>query len=299
MMGLGIGLEFARAENTILEEALRLAQAAGYEFVEPYVYSPLQLPVNSHLVLATVSAYHHLNLSSTDRAAFRARLSERSLGLSALDAHCSLLLPQVGVPYLQAAIDLAAELECPMVISDEGPVPTEWMDLGRAFDLLCFSLEPVVRHARARGVLFALELHNALTARMEYLEKLLTRFGPTELGVNFDTGNSFLAGHDPVEYARRVADRVVHVHVKDIPASLLHQRGQVTGTRVGVAVGEGVVDVRGVIGVLSHAGYTGVLSVECDTAAQAQTSVPVLRDWIQSAVKTAASGERARAVPSI
>ena len=66
--------------------------------------------------------------------------------------------------------------------------------------------------------------------------------------MNFDTGNSFLAGNDPVEYVRLVASRVVHVHVKDIPASQLPERGKVTGTRVGVAVGEGVVDLRGVLG---------------------------------------------------
>ena len=77
------------------------------------------------------------------------------------------------------------------------------------------------------------------------------------MGVNFDTGNSFLAGNDPVEYLRGVAGRVVHVHVKDIPAAQLPDRGKITGTRVGVAVGDGVVDLAGIVGVLAAVRYRG------------------------------------------
>jgi len=77
----------------------------------------------------------------------------------------------------------------------------------------------------------------------------------------------------PVEYLRGIADRVIHVHLKDIPAAQVSERGRVTGTRVGVAAGEGVLDLPGIVGVLAEAGYTGVLSVECDTLSQAQRSL--------------------------
>ena len=276
----GLNLEFARSERFDLEQALRATAEAGYRFGEPYVYSEGSLGLISHLTGQTTSAYHHLNADHVDLARLRQLRDALGLRFSAFDAHTSLLLPQVGVPYLRRALDLAADLECPLVVSDEGPLPTDWMALDQGFDILCVSLEAVVRHARKRGVRFALELHNALTAQPDYLVKLLQRFGPADLGVNFDTGNSFLAGNDPVDYVRRVADRVVHVHVKDIPASQLPERGKVTGTRVGVAVGEGVVDVRGVLAVLAAAGYDGVLSVECDTLAQARASYPVLQRWI-------------------
>jgi sugar phosphate isomerase/epimerase len=278
-MQSGLNLEFARTEKLDLPGALRAAAEAGYRFVEPYVYSEVSLAINSHLTLQTASGYHHLNADHLDVVGLRRDRDELGLHFSALDAHASLLLPQVGVPYLRRALDLAAELDCPFVVSDEGPLP-EWLTLDQAFDILCISLEAVVRHAQTRGVRFALELHNALTAQPNYLLKLLSRFGPAEVGVNFDTGNCFLAGNDPVGYVRRVADRVVHVHIKDIPASQLPERGKVTGTRVGVAVGDGVVDVRGVLAALAGAGYSGVLSVECDTLAQARASGPVLQRWI-------------------
>ena len=278
----GLNLEFARSEQLDLEHALRAAAEAGYRFVEPYVYADVALSLNSHLTLQTASAYHHLDANHLDVARLRQLRDALGLRFSAFDAHASLLLPQVGVPYLRRALDLAAELDCPLVMSDEGPVPTDWMTIDQGFDILCICVEAVVRDAQQRGVRFAIELHNALTAQPAYLVRLLQRFGPEELGVNFDTGNTFLAGNDPVEYVRRVAGRVVHVHVKDIPASQLPSRGRVTGTRVGVAVGDGVVDVRGVLAVLWEAGYHGVLSVECDTLAQARTSYPVLQHWIQA-----------------
>ncbi|MHC4403625.1 MAG: sugar phosphate isomerase/epimerase family protein [Planctomycetota bacterium] len=275
-MQAGLNLEFARTEGLGLEEAFSRAAGLGYRFVEPYAYSHVSLAVNSHLTIHTATGYCHVDTAETSPQAVNALRREHGVELSALDAHATLLLPQLGVPYVRAAVDFAAEVECPIVMSDEGPVPEEWMPLDRAFDLMCTSLEAIIPHAQSRGVGYAMELHNALTARPDMLVKLLARFGPDELGVNFDTGNCFLAGNDPVDYLRRVADRVVHVHVKDIPESQLHERGKVTGTRVGVAAGDGVVDLAGCVGVLARAGYRGVLSVECDTLEQAERSLAYL-----------------------
>jgi sugar phosphate isomerase/epimerase len=266
------------------ETALRQARAAGYLFVEPYVYSPLSVAINSHLLVSTISPYYHLDAGRVHPGPLSRLLGELGLSFSAMDAHTSLLLPQVGVPALRRAIDLAVELNCPLVISDEGPLPTDWMSLEQGFDVLCLSLESVVAYAQKRQVKFALEMHNALTTRPDYLRRILAQFGPGELGLNFDTGNSFLAGNDPVEHARQVAQRVVHVHLKDIPEWLLAERGRVTGARVGVAIGGGVVDLRGVVSALATAGYQGVLSVECGTLTQAKASLPTVRELVRDAV---------------
>ena len=276
----GINLEIARSERLAPEEAMAHAADAGYRYVEPYVYSDVALPVNSHLTVRAESPYHHFHTNRTDPAAINALRKELDLSFSAIDAHCTLLLPQIGVPYLRAAIDFAAEVACPIVMSDEGPVPEGWMTLGRGFDLMRISLDQVIRYAHTRGVLYAMELHNALTARPDYLIRMLDNYGPDDLGVNFDTGNAFLAGNDPVGYLKQVADRVVHVHIKDIPESQLHERGKVTGTRVGVAAGQGVIDLPGIVDALRSVGFDGVLSVECDTLEQARQSLPYLEGLI-------------------
>ena len=74
----------------------------------------------------------------------------------------------------------------------------------------------------------------------------------------------------------------MHVHIKSIPAAQPTERGKVTGTRVGVAVGQGVVDLVGVVAVLAKAGYTGVLSVGCDTADQPRASLSTLNHLIRT-----------------
>lgn len=281
MMKIGLNLEFARTENLSATQAMKLAAEAGYKYVEPYVYSDITLPINSHLTLHGDTPYHHFHIGQTDVTALNKLRNDLGLTFSAVDAHCSLLLPQLGAGYLKRAIDFAAQVSCPIVVSDEGPLSLDWMDLDKSFDIMCFTLAEVVKYSRSRSVLYAMELHNALTARPDYLVKLLERFGPDELGVNFDTGNSFLAGNDPVGYVRRVADRVIHVHIKDIPKSQLGQRGKVTGTRVGVAAGDGEIDLLGIVEVLGNVGYDGVLSVECDTLDQARRSLAYLRGLIE------------------
>jgi hypothetical protein len=66
-----------------------------------------------------------------------------------------------------------------------------------------------------------------------------------------------------------------------IPRSQLDQRGKVTGTRVGVAAGDGEVDLPGIIEVLKNTGYDGVLSAECDTFDQATRSLAYLKALIE------------------
>ena len=69
------------------------------------------------------------------------------------------------------------------------------------------------------------------------------------IGINFDTGNSYLCGHDPYAWLERVADRLVHLHAKDISAQQsTSERGKVTGTPVGCACGDGVIDWSRVVG---------------------------------------------------
>ena len=279
-MQVSLNLEYARSEGLPLQHAMRKAADIGYRYVEPYVYSHVSLPINSHLSLTSDLAYHHIDTGTGSADELNRLRRKLMLEFSAFDAHTSLLLPQVGVMYIRRAIESAAEVECPIVMSDEGPVPEEWMPLDQAFEIMCVSLEAIIPYAQSHGVRFAMELHNALTARPDMLTRLIDRFGPDELGVNFDTGNAFLAGNDPVEYLRRVVNRVVHVHIKDIPESQLHERGKVTGTRVGVAAGDGVVDLPGVVDVLAEAGYQGVLSVECDTLEQARRSLPYMKQLI-------------------
>ncbi|GAA4240942.1 sugar phosphate isomerase/epimerase [Actinomadura meridiana] len=87
-----------------------------------------------------------------------------------------------------------------------------------------------------------------------------------------DTGHLLIAGVDPGELAARAADRIAHVHLKDVDAALADdvRRGRTPYTdavRTGVyrPLGTGDIDIRGIIGSLEDAGYDGWYVLEQDT----------------------------------
>jgi sugar phosphate isomerase/epimerase len=76
-----------------------------------------------------------------------------------------------------------------------------------------------------------------------------------------------------------VVKRLVHLHAKDIS---IHQsgaeRGKVTGTPVGCACGDGVIDWARVIAIVRKSCPRDiVLSVECGTIDQAERSINHLK----------------------
>ena len=106
------------------------------------------------------------------------------------------------------------------------------------------------------------------------LWRLATQNASDRIGINFDTGNSYLAGEDPVKWLRHVRNKLVHLHAKDISVQQSDaERGKVTGTPVGCACGDGVVDWRRIVEVCKGAPRKIVMSVECGTIEQAERSM--------------------------
>jgi sugar phosphate isomerase/epimerase len=92
-----------------------------------------------------------------------------------------------------------------------------------------------------------------------------------------------LCGHDPLKWLAKIIWRVVHIHAKDI--SVQHskaERSKVTGTPVGCACGDGVIDWAKVIGLCRKAKRDLVLSVECGTVEQAASSIEHLKPLLQN-----------------
>lgn len=76
------------------------------------------------------------------------------------------------------------------------------------------------------------------------------------IGVALDTGNLAAQGGDPVRAVRELAGRIIHVHLKDVPA---------VGSHDCVAIGTGIVDAAGIMRELKACGYDGWLSIEIET----------------------------------
>jgi len=74
----------------------------------------------------------------------------------------------------------------------------------------------------------------------------------------------------------------VHLHAKDI--SIEHsdeERGKVTGTPVGCACGDGVIDWKRMIAIAEKCPRDIVFSVECGTIEQAQRSFTHLMSLVE------------------
>jgi hypothetical protein len=54
-MQAGLNLEFARSGGLTLDAAMAKAAEVGHRYVEPYVYSRVCVPINSHLVLESAN----------------------------------------------------------------------------------------------------------------------------------------------------------------------------------------------------------------------------------------------------
>ena len=87
-----------------------------------------------------------------------------------------------------------------------------------------------------------------------------------------DTGHMLIGGIDPAGFVRSHADRIAHVHLKDVDGSLARRvvardMSLAEATRAGLflPLGEGDADIAGVLDELERAGYDGWLTLEQDT----------------------------------
>ncbi|MGB9880660.1 MAG: sugar phosphate isomerase/epimerase family protein, partial [Anaerolineae bacterium] len=202
--------------------------------------------------------------------------------LSGLSAHCPLIKPEISVEYLKQAIRFAAECGAPVVNTDEGPKP-HWTTEEEDFVLMKYTLQEAAFVAERRGILIGLEPHQQYSKTPEGLDRIYNLVRSPVIGINFDTGNAFLAGQDPIAWLERVTDRLVHLHAKDISLQQAEaERGKVTGTPVGCACGEGVIDWKKVIEICRRAPRDIVFSVECGTIEQAEKSIKYLKSLLQT-----------------
>jgi sugar phosphate isomerase/epimerase len=278
-INIGLNLEFIRCEDKPFSVGVERAAKIGYQYVEPLVH-------NGREVLSEAGYYHSFSMED-DPLEMKEILDRHGVKASALSAHCPLMRPEVSVPYLQKAIRFAAATGVPVVNTDEGIRP-EWVGLDEAFAVMKYTLKAVLRVAERYGVYIGIEPHQAFSKTTEGLLRIVGLVDSPYLRVNYDTGNAYLAGEDPYAGLKAVSHLLVHVHAKDI--ALQHaeaERGLVTGTPVGCACGDGVIDWKRVIDILSDADFNGVLSVECGTPRQAERSLAHLQAMLAGAGKRA------------
>jgi sugar phosphate isomerase/epimerase len=124
-------------------------------------------------------------------------------------------------------------------------------------------LKEAVEVAEEYDVVLALENHiDFISAEVV---RILDEVGSERLRVNFDTGNTIRLFEDPVEAAARLAPYTVSTHTKDIATRVKGGSPAENFTYwPSCPVGEGLIDMPGVVAALSDGGFDGCLGVEID-----------------------------------
>ena len=207
----------------------------------------------------------YVELPFTDPASLRGAWHELDAVLDQFDAAASLRASHPPRPTLACA-----------------PTPERAAHPGQAGRNRSLALGPAARSALVAGVAEALDrclargyqptFHPELGTSVEAPDEIETLLDVTEIGLCLDTGHFLAAGGDPVAAATRWAGRINQVHVKDArldriaevvrrdePADAVWSRG------VFCPLGEGDLDVSGVLEALHATGYRGWIVVEQDS----------------------------------
>lgn len=213
---------------------------------------------------------------------------EFNLTLTSVCAHANLLDPtapdRYGTHQIIQAIKLAHFLGVKQIITTEGDPKTEFghhlTDDQRLFTIREKLHEPI-RWAEEFGVELLLEPHGILTDTVQGMARILDALGHEQtVGVNLDTGNSWLGGGDPLEFVRVFGRRIRHVHWKDMPAEMIPKRGKIFGCGMGlIPLGDGVVGLEAIVRELKHIGFNGPTTLEIAGEAAVKTSAQRLREW--------------------
>ncbi|HNT88082.1 MAG TPA: sugar phosphate isomerase/epimerase family protein [Candidatus Hydrogenedentes bacterium] len=245
---------FRQAAETAVKYGLRHLEFAaihGQYFIQAMGYEP------------------GISLQSNPRALKR-YCDQMGLQISQIDGSYPFMGPDgsaFGVQYVQQSIRFAAELDCPMVDTVDGGTEIEGFTRDEVFRITCDNYRQVLPWAEDYEVVINVEPHGPYTNDIEFMLELFKHFDSEWLRCNFDTGNTFIAGHDPLEYLKALRPYVSHCHIKDVSEGLAAAvRGDETGiacSEVPIGGGVNAENIKRSLAYLNETGWNGVVSLEC------------------------------------
>ena len=124
------------------------------------------------------------------------------------------------------------------------------------------------------------------------VDRLMNETDPEAVNLLLDTGHLYWAGDDPLDMTKAYADRIKHVHLKDIRHDRMVQcnetdRTFIEGVIDGVFTvpGDGAIDFKPIFQILADSDYKGWLMVEAEQDAEKANPLEYAikaRDYIRS-----------------
>lgn len=265
MLGIGFHTDAFNSSYWSFEQCLEWAQRNGVEWIECGAIDGVSwihgLGYQPHVALWE------------DPLLLRRKMEKYGVRFSQIDAAFPLSRPEgatLGVEYILHTLRWAKLAGAPCVdTTDDRSTPAE-MTEREALDHMRRIYRHIVPVAEAYGIVINIEPHGWFTTKPDFMAEMLAFCDSPFLRMNMDTGNTFIAGQEPVPFLERFLGRVGHVHIKDVSPSLAAAvRGELTGIAVShCAIGDGVNagNIRRCVELLLDHGYDGVLSLECEGA---------------------------------
>jgi inosose dehydratase len=114
-------------------------------------------------------------------------------------------------------------------------------------------------------------LHPHVGTAVEDHAAVLRLLDSSDVALCLDTGHLVIGGTDPLELVRSAAERIAHVHLKDVRlsvASTVSETSYIDAVRRGLytPLGDGDLDIAGIVDALESGGYHGWYVLEQDAA---------------------------------
>jgi inosose dehydratase len=114
-------------------------------------------------------------------------------------------------------------------------------------------------------------LHPHVGTAVEDRPAVLRLLDSSDIALCLDTGHLVIGGTDPLELVRSAAERIAHVHLKDVclpVASTVRDTSYIDAVRRGLyaPLGDGDLDIAAMVDALEAAGYPGWYVLEQDAA---------------------------------
>lgn len=245
-------------ESNSLEKCLSEAKLAGYEGVELGRKFPRDAKV-----LHPILQHHGLSLVS---GWYSARLLERSVEdeIKAMHAHAGLLRK------LNSNVMVFAEVSRCVHGDRSVPLSRRPRMAQKEWQPFCERLDAVSRYLETQGLKLAYHHHMGTVIQAEdEVDRMMD--STRSVGLLLDTGHLTFAGGDPMRALKRHAERIVHVHCKDIRQDRLALARQKDWSFLDAVVGDvfavpgdGSIDFNPILGALAKHRYAGWLVVEAD-----------------------------------
>jgi sugar phosphate isomerase/epimerase len=219
----------------------------------------------------------------SDPLALRKKLENYGLTVSEFDVSFPINRWEC-IDFIRRGIIFASLLGCKKVDTTDGASKLPGLSDKEQLDRIHYHLSECLPYAENHKVTINVEPHGPFTNNVETLLGIVEPFQSEYVQINFDTGNTFIAGNNPPEFLKSVRKYVTHVHCKDVSKGLAEAvRGKDTGISASVVpIGQGVnaANIAACIQYLKETNWDGVFSIESDGEENIKPSVEWLRQQI-------------------